>query len=527
MKFQKYNTVLLLSGLLVFTVACNEDEVRDEWLAANPEVEEETGEVGDNLDLSNFVVLGSALSAGFQDGALYTDGQQQNLGALLNGQFTLAGGTSSFLQPDINSANGFNPLLSDPAGGVILGRSVLDLSDQVPINLAGEFPLADFSGTAASLNDLSIPLLSASVLTLNSATMNAADAPAGLYYSRVEGAGGNPIADAASASPSFFLFEAGTYDVMLYALTGADGSVPLTDNTTQFQPSVNAAIGALAAGAEGVVLNIPSILSFPFFQAVPYDAIALDSASAAQLNAGFAGFNQALLGLLGADTPLLDQEDVDERTVSYSAGANPILVVDEEIEDLGAKFDLLGLEPADRAGLVPYEQARPLREGEIVLLSAGAVLGTEFDGDDEVADTPIGVAVPLGFSATMPSNGDSFFLTLAEQQQIEVARATFNATISSEVDAINGASGDVLLVDAEAVLGAGVADPDNLGIPVSGTVFQPDFSPNGYFSTDGLHLNPIGTSIIGNAIIEGMNARWGSSILEINTITLRGIITQP
>src|SRR5690606_40108431 len=89
-------------------------------------------------------------------------------------------------------------------------------------------------------------------------------------------------------------------------------------------------------------IYIPDPLLLPYFNLVPWDAIELDPTLAGALNAAFAGFNAALDGLVA--NGLISADDAAIRKVSYKAGVNPILIVDEDLEDLGPYFDgLLGM----------------------------------------------------------------------------------------------------------------------------------------------------------------------------------------
>lgn len=78
-----------------------------------------------SIDLTKFVAIGNSLGAGYQAGALFTDGQNNSLPRILATQFACAGGSATFNQPDIGSVNGFNATFSDVSQGIVLGRLVL------------------------------------------------------------------------------------------------------------------------------------------------------------------------------------------------------------------------------------------------------------------------------------------------------------------------------------------------------------------------------------------------------------------
>ena len=136
--------------------------------------------------------------------------------------------------------------------------------------------------------------------------------------------------------------------------------------------------GLVQSGAQGVVMTIPQIILAPFFRAVPYNAIPMtDQATVDQLNGAFAGLNAALDGL--AQFQLLTVEQANARKVSYALGANPILMYDDALADIGPLFDaLLGagaISAGQRAALDPYRQSRPATSSDLPTLSAAASLG--------------------------------------------------------------------------------------------------------------------------------------------------------
>lgn len=556
MKINTKNIIALLVSTGFLFTACNEDDIIKDWVDKN-QIEEPTdpgpltGSAGTELDLSNLVVLGTSLGAGFQDGALYSAGQANSFAALIGAQLQASGigGTTDFGQPDINSTNGYNMLANDGTSG----KYVLSLSAQAPVTTSGELLsiLTPWGGTTSTLNNFSVPLAQAGQLvtpatggpvtdTYGGAVPAAGNPAYNPFYNRFASSpstngsdGSSPIMDALSAGGTFYIYEAGVNDVALYAAGGGTTAIgPLTD-AGDFQTYVGGAIQALTTaggtspyGIEGAVLNIPPILVFPFFQAVTWDAIELDEATASTLMAGLSAVND------GIDAAVLAGYggDVSARKISYSAGANPILVVDSDLDDLGPYWDVLvGAEQmsiAQRTALEPYRQSRPMVSGEYVPLSTGAVLGTEADGDDSTADTPLGVAIPLGFDLSEgglePLAGDQYYITAAEVVEIETARAQFNGHLATTVASMNTNGGNVILVDIESIFldAAGVSDGVK-GITVQGVTYNPDFLPNGIFSVDGIHPCQRGHGIVANKIINAINDHYaGADIPEVTVQAL-------
>ncbi len=560
----KIKTKNILAGLVatafLFT-SCNEDEILKDWIDQN-QIEEPvdpgplTGSAGTELDLSNLVVLGTSLGAGFQDGALYSAGQANSFAALIGAQLQAQGigGTTDFGQPDINSVNGYNMLANDGTSG----KYVLSLSAQAPVTTTGEIAsiLTPWGGTTSTLNNFSVPLAQSPQLVVAATggpvtdtyggAVPAANNPAyNPFYRRfasnpsADGSSGStPLTDALSAGGTFYIYEAGINDIALWAAGGGTTAIgPMTDAGT-FGAVSGSAIQALTTaggtspyGIEGVVLTVPPILVFPFFQAVQWNAITLDAATAETLNTSFASVNGAIDGAVLAGWSGAGADARDARKVTYAEGKNPILVVDSDLDDLGPYWDaLVGAEQmsiAQRTQLEPYRQSRPMVAGEYVPLSTGAVLGTEADGDDTEANTPLGVAIPLGFDLLEgelePLAGDQYYITVEEAAEINLAISDYNTALSSSVDAMNSQpNGNVILVDIGAIFldAAGLSDGVK-GITTQGVTYTPDFLPNGIFSTDGIHPCQRGHGIIANAIINAINANYaGANIPEVTVQAL-------
>lgn len=537
--------IFLYSFLLVFVVAAcdSEEDLIEQRKTENPlpPDEMETGEPG-SADFTHYIALGNSLTAGYMDGALYSDGQANSYPALLGAQLQIEGvGGGAFNQPDINSANGFNTSFSDLANGVIAGRTELSLSMRAPVPTDGELP-TPYTGDKAVLNNFGVPGIQLGQL-LTPAT-GGPDDPAnpaynGLYARFATNPGTSTIlGDAIATDPTFFTLWIGSNDVLGYAITGGDGSVPLTDAGT-FQTYYGQVLGQLAAtGSKGVAINIPPVLLIPYFRAVPYNPVPLDASQVEALNAGFTGFNTALDAIvanLGHDAA-----DAARRKVSYSEGAgNPLLIVDENLSDLSAEFDMLqgagAITPEQRAALQPFVQARPADETDLVPLATSTSIGMDLN------PTAPGTAL-LGISVPM---GDKYILTIEEQTEIITARATFNGIIDGVVAATNGTIGaeNIVVHDVQPLFAdlaglstaqaaqlalspaAQAAADGELGYTYDGFNYAPDFSPNGLFSTDGVHPNPKGHAIFANSLINTINAGFGAEIPSIDVVPFRTVIT--
>lgn len=553
MKRQKISLLALLS-IAFITFSCDEDiPLTEKQLEDNPLPDQVTGNPG-SLDFSNYVSIGNSLTAGFMDNALYTDGQNNSFPNLLAQQLQTSGvGGGTFNQPDINSANGYSGPGPDGQPGTAddLGRLELDLSIPGPVPTSGEL-FGPYTGDKAALNNFGVP----GMRITDGTSPGFASNP---YYARFATNPGTStlLGDALATSPSFFTYWLGNNDILQYAVGGGANEAAITSQQ-DFQNALQTHLGALVqSGAQGVVLTIPQIILTPYFRAVPWNAIPMtDQAVVDQLNGSFAGLNQALDGLVQLSqsglVPGLNvtQAQADARKVSYALGANPILMEDDALSDYdraGGEFDILlavgAITPAQRQALAPFGQTRQATSDDLPTLPSARQLGTAVGGNPQAL---IGITVPAS---------DQLILSASEVQTVVGQRATFNATIAGVVNAINAqANGSITLVDIQPffadlfglspALASFLVDPTNgnnpalaamaanaaaaadgeLGLEVDGQNLQPDFAPNGVFSTDGIHPNPRGHGIVANLIIDALNSTKGSDIPRVNVIALRGII---
>jgi hypothetical protein len=200
---------------------------------------------------------------------------------------------------------------------------------------------------------------------------------------------------------------------------------------------------------------------------------------------------------------------------------------------------------AERQALAPYGQSRPATAQDLPVLTSATVLGTPVGGS---ATALVGITVPAY---------DNLILSVSEFETVVEMTATYNATIAGVVAGINAqANGSITLVDVQPAfadafglspaLANALFDPSNganpalaafadaaearadgtLGIMIEGHNLQPDFAPNGIFSTDGIHPNPRGHAIIANLIIEALNNQKGADIPMVNVTALRGILAR-
>ena len=469
-------------------------------------------------NLSKYVAVGNSLTAGYGSGALYILGQEDSYPNLMAQQFAFTGG-GDFTQP----------LMNDNMGGLLLNgiqiaenRFVLAVDangNPGPVRLQGT-PTTDIANKlSGSFNNMGVPgaksfhLLAEGYGNLAGVPMGAANP----YFARFASSdNATVIGDAVAQNPTFFSLWIGNNDILSYATSGGVG----VDQTGNFNPRTyggnditdpnvfasvySQQVDALTAnGAKGVLLNIPEITSIPYFTTVPTKVIPLDAATAGQLNAQFAGYNNQILpGLVGAS--VLTPAEAALRKINFSAGQNYPIMTDDDLTDIsqilqGPPFNL----PVQTAMLLG--QLRQVNANDLIVLTASSVLGTTPDPSNPQG--VIGVTIPLS---------DGLVLAASEQARISAATTAYNSTIQALA-----ASKGLAFVDSKAAL----FQLANGGIAYDGGILTSKFVTGGAFSLDGVHPSPRGYAYITNLILGAINDTYDATIPTVHvgnypTITL-------
>ncbi len=495
------NQFVKFAGFVVFCAvlsACNTD--------FEDPIEDASHSNGD-ADFSNFVSIGDSLTAGYADGALYLSGQENSYPAILSQQFAKVGG-GSFTQPLVSDnfggllVGGIANLDTDGDGDADLGnRLVLDAETRTPEPIAGDATTEATSVLTGTFNNMGVPGAKSfhllSPIYGDSAGLGAGTANP--YFVRFASSSTTSmIADGVAQQPSFFVMWVGNNDVLSYATTGGiginqlDNSVPAATygsnditNPDVFAGVYAQLVGALTASntdAKGVLINIPDISTIPYFTTVPHDAVPLDQTTADLLNSNYAQYNGGIAALLVGDP-----EEVAKRTITFSAGQNAVVILDEDLTDLTG------------SGLPSMRQATA---NDLLVLTSRSKIGELVDPNaDPTAPTSLrwGVSAPL-------IDGD--VLIPSEIQAIDTARVAFNATIKSAADA----NDNLLFVDVAAV----VEELSTTGIAYGTGFINATYATGGAFSLDGVHPTVRGYSVIANRIIDTINSGFNANIPKVN-----------
>ncbi|MGB0866571.1 MAG: hypothetical protein ACPGSC_08675 [Granulosicoccaceae bacterium] len=457
-----------------------------------------------SADFSSMVTVGDSLTAGFADSALYLNGQLASYPAILAGQIS-----------QVEPITFTQPLVDDNTGGLLAGGTpIATVSNRLVLTAGADGALGPAPIDGDPTTDIAVPVVgpfnnvgvpgakSFHLVTPNYGDISALP-NANPYFVRFASAAGTTVlADAVSQTPTFFTLWIGNNDTLSYATGGGVGvdqtgnldpatygSSDITDPTV-FASTYNSLVTALtAAGAKGVLINLPDVTSIPFFTTVPYNAIPLDAETAAGVNAAFATYNG---GLLQAESNgLITAEEAAARTVTYAAGNNAALITDEALTDLSG------------AGLPSIRQATA---EDYILLTASSALGTLANPAD--ATTVIGVAVPLS---------DDQVLTAAEAELTATANTAYNATIA----AIANANPDLALYDAAAAQ----RELATTGIQYGTGGITAAFATGGGFSLDGVHPTERGYAVIANDLMGVIEDNFGATIPRVDPSSYRTVYT--
>jgi len=479
-------------------------------VACEPELDNSVEDAGfyspGDADFSTFVSIGNSLTAGYADGTVYLEGQKYSYPNILADKFSHVGG-GTFTQP----------LVNDNVGGLTLGGA--QIADTRLVLSGTPLGLENLSGTPTTevsniltgpFNNVGVPgaksfhLLSDSYGNVSGVATGTANP----YFVRMASSPSTTmLGDAVAQNPSFFSLWIGNNDILSFATSGGVG-VDQTGNTDPmtyggnditdpmvFHGTYDAILSGLTAnGAKGVVMNLPSVTSIPFFTYVDHNPVPLDAATAGYLNSAsaYGAYNAGIQGAfayLVANTPLtqaMADAEIAKRTIVFSESANNALVImDESLTDLtGLNSQLISMRQATAA--------------DLILLTTGPLIGTLAVEADPTSI--IGVGVPLN---------DSQVLTESEVTMVSTAQTAYNNSISMLAAANDG----VILIDVKAAM----EQLANGGLSSNGTTITDEYIYGGGFSLDGVHPTAKGYAFIANIVIDRINTEFNATIPTTNT----------
>ena len=462
--------IFILFTALVFLYSCK------------PEVDDFNPTQG-SADFSSFVVVGNSLSAGFADGALYKSGQENSFANILAQQLTHVGNSGDFNIPYIDTEDGVYPNLTSQgiyfSTKLVVGYATdclgtTSLSPVPAIQNPNQQELLQQLTTSVAdqgpFNNVAVPGIK--VAHLFAQGLGALNP----YYGRFAS---NPLTDRlidepAKVNPTFFSFWLGSNDVLDYAGTGGVNAITPLDGPVGvgFEATYNAALQTMVATAgKGVIINIPDILSSPYFKTIPYNAIVLtEQVQVDQLNTAYAPYNIAM-----------ETYGLPYR-INFQLGPNPMIIFDVDMP-LPPEFEQF--------------KFRQITENELVLLTLP---------QDSLKCAQWGTAKPVPHQ---------YVLTEKEVAVVRNTMNAFNSVIKKAADEYDLAFLDVYSIIKKAA---------NQGIAADGITFTSAFITGNTFSLDGLHLTPQASAMVANYVIEAVNQKYNSSIPMVNVTEYSPIV---
>lgn len=254
--------IYLIAGLL-FLAACK------------PNIQTPTPSKG-SANFSRFIAVGNSLTAGYSNGGLYLEGQQNSYPAIMAKEMQSVGG-GAFNQPlfSQSQANGSGYLTLtgfDPAtGNPITAPVTTGLAVRGQITVPGFGNVTLYTKYTGDIENYGVPGIKLYNITY---------APYGNlngYFERML-PGDSPTnttdyLDFVTAKPfTFFSDWLGNNDALGYATSGGAGDV-LTDKSI-FAQLYELSIDKLTAnGAKGVVATIPDVTAIPYFNTITVGAV--------------------------------------------------------------------------------------------------------------------------------------------------------------------------------------------------------------------------------------------------------------
>lgn len=415
-----------------------------------------------SADLSNYLAVGGSFTAGYMDGALYLEGQQNSFPLILSKSFSDVS-TQSFNQPLVNPGVGIG--LDSNAKLILSNGTFCYGSSLTPVYAASGGDFSDYTwiGNQGPYNNLGVPGLR--IFEINNQLLGNPQA-GNSYYARFVKMQDNDhtiLSDISEFNPTFFTYWLGMDDLLPYALSGGtDDNDPIVDPgfPDTFNSYLDLMIKTLCANnAKGAIGNIPDVLDFPFFRAIPYDGVVLTAAEASAINV-----------ILAQSFPHLQ----------YHEGNNPFIIDDSSAPN-GKRF---------------------ITSNELVLMSVPLDSIKCFHYGSYDLQSGRLIALP-----------DQYVIDGAEGSLIRNRQIAFSAKLEEVAEAKGLAFVDIFYLVRQL----------DLGIKLNNTTYNLEFIHGGAFSLDGIHPTAKGYALIANEFVKAINLKYGSSLREADVNEYSGI----
>lgn len=247
---------------------------------------------GGDADVSRYVAIGDNFMSGYQDGALDPAHEEHSIAAMLGLMLEKADGRT-FVQLKVNGANSVGwyskPWESWYVSASMLGdrtdcegvTSMGPVKEFRPVSFAQGL-LSNVTGTNhcftipfATTADLFQPSFGADPFTTNQNPF---------YHHIASNPGVSTVKqDVVASAPTFFSMWLGMENIFSFARRGGTGAPMIS--SAQFAAHLDSLLQPLtAAGAKGVIANLPDFRSFPYYTLIPWNGAELTQNRADSLN---------------------------------------------------------------------------------------------------------------------------------------------------------------------------------------------------------------------------------------------------
>ncbi|RSK42788.1 G-D-S-L family lipolytic protein [Hymenobacter perfusus] len=450
--------------------------------ACQPDIEDDFRADKGSADFSRYIAVGNSLTAGFSDGGLYLEGQQNSYPSILAQQFSLAGG-GEFNQPLFTEAqsngSGYLRLTGFTAAGTPITANVttnLAVRSATPLLYTRYDGRVDNLGVPGiRLSDIQTPGYGSTQGNPYFERITPTSTPTQSYFQRVK---------AEAATATFFSNWLGNNDVLGYATAG--GAANTITNVDTFRLKNNRIINVLtASGSKGVVATIPDVTNVPFFTTVgPTFRATLAAASVpgivVQTGSAFGGPTST------------NRKQVATTDIRDASGSGRQLFTLLSSPFLGLLNQRTG-----RAWRYVYAQSGQPAAGFSLFLTAYGIDTTATFG------TSAGNPIP-----------SLFVLDDVEQGLVRTATTSFNSSIVAKAN-----EKGLAIFDANAFFSRVATS----GIVTNGVNNTAAFIAGNLFSLDGVHPTPRGYAVVANEMIRAINAKYGAKVPTVNANDYRGV----
>jgi hypothetical protein len=286
-----------------------------------------------NASFERFVAIGSSYFAGYNDRALYLEGQQSSVPNILASRFALVGG-GIFHQPDVKPGVGvgysgnarymlrYAPSACNPLGSLTA----------VPLTPQGDVTNFNWVGNTLPFNNFGVPVTKIADL-YNQSFGNPSPFLGNPFYARFASSPSTSTiaGDALLANPTFVAIWMGMDDIYNYAVTGGEEGGDTITAASTFNMMYSGLVSEMTSQNEGgVLLNIPALNSIPYFTAIKWNGLSLNAAQAADLNNLYAGISSDITFTAGQNAYVIADANHPDGFRQIKNGEYILLSVSED-----------------------------------------------------------------------------------------------------------------------------------------------------------------------------------------------------